>query len=151
MDIYSKTYDVRRTDLDANGHVHYSAYIDAAADLRYAFFAERGFSADAIRQLGIGPVYTFLAARFMREVGAGETIVLTYQLTGLSPSGKRWKVHHDILKSNGKKSVTLDIEGVVLDLGSRAPTSPPPEFLAVFHQIPRSPAFEEMPERFRSD
>jgi acyl-CoA thioester hydrolase len=151
MDVYSKPYAVKPADLDANGHVHYSAYIDAAADLRYRFFAERGFPPDAIRQLGIGPVYTLLTARFMREVGVGETLALTYQLTGLSPSGARWKVHHDILKSNGKKSVTLDIEGVVLDLSSRTPTAPPPEFLAIFHQIPRSPAFEEMPEGFRPD
>jgi acyl-CoA thioester hydrolase len=119
--------------------------------MRYRFFGERGFPPDAIRQLGIGPVYTLITARFVREVRAGEKLTLTYQLTGLSLSGKRWKVHHDILKSNGKKAVGLDIEGVVLDLGTRAPTAPPPTFLAVFHQIPRSADFEEMPERYRPD
>ena len=34
MDAYSGTYDIRWADLDANGHVHYSAYLDAAADLK---------------------------------------------------------------------------------------------------------------------
>ncbi len=37
MDAYSGTYDIRWADLDANGHIHYSAYIDAAADLRCRF------------------------------------------------------------------------------------------------------------------
>jgi len=151
MDTYSRTYDIKWADLDANGHVHYSAYIDAAADLRYRFFAERGFPPDAILQLGIGPVYTVVVARFLREVRAGETLTVQYQLAGLSPNGTRWRVHHDILKESGKKAAVLDIEGVVLDLRSRAPTAPTPPFLAVFHQIPRSTTFEEMPEGFRSD
>jgi len=149
MDAYSRTYDIKWADLDANGHVHYSAYIDAAADLRYRFFAERGFPPDAIRELGVGPVYTLVTARFMREVRAGETLTITYQLSGLSPSGVRWRVHHDILKATGKKAVVLDIEGTVLNLESRAPTSPTPEFLSVFRQIPRAPEFEPLPEGFR--
>ena len=35
MDAYTGTYEVRWSDLDANGHVNYAAYIDAAGDLRY--------------------------------------------------------------------------------------------------------------------
>lgn len=146
MDVYSGTYDIRWADLDANGHVHYSAFIDAAADLRYRFFAERGFPPDAFLKLGVGAVYSSIEAHFLREVLVGERISITYTLTGLSPKGTRWKVHHDILKSNGKKAVVLDLEGVVLDLNIRRPTVPSPELLAVFHQIPHSPVFEAMPE-----
>ena len=40
---YSGTYEIRWSDLDANGHVNYAAYIDAAGDLRYRFFSEHGF------------------------------------------------------------------------------------------------------------
>jgi acyl-CoA thioester hydrolase len=149
MNSYSKPYEVRSSDLDTNGHVHYSAYIDAAGDLRYSFFAERGFPPDAIRRLGIGPVYTALSARFLREVMAGEILTITYELAGLSPSATRWKVHHDILKSTGKKACVLDIEGVVLNLTTRVPTAPSPDFLAVFNMIPRSAKFEDMPDRFR--
>lgn len=147
MDPYTSSYTVRPSDIDSYGHVHYSVYIDTAAAMRYQNLEDRGFSAATLRKLGIGPVYTALTARFLRETGLGETLTFTYQLAGLSPSGRRWRVHHDILKPSGKKSVTLDIEGVVLDLQSRAPISPPVEFLAVFHQIPRSPHFEDLPER----
>ena len=56
MDTNSKTYEIRWSDLDANGHVHYSAFIDAAEDLRYRFFAERGFPPDTFLKLGIGAV-----------------------------------------------------------------------------------------------
>jgi len=146
LDAYSGTYDIRWADLDANGHVHYSAFIDAAADLRYRFFAERGFPPEKFLKIGVGAIYGSVNARFLREVLVGEKISITYTLTGLSPKGTRWKIHHDIFKSNGKKAVVLDLEGVVFDLISRKPTQPSPELLDVFHQVPHATTFEVMPE-----
>ena len=146
LDTYSGTYNIRWADLDANGHVNYSAFIDAAADLRYRFFAERGFPPEAFLKAGIGAVYNALAAQFLREVLVGESISISYTLTGLSPTGVHWKIHHDIFKSNGKKAIVIDLEGVVLDLVSRKPIEPSPELLAAFNLIPRSPTFAVLPD-----
>ncbi len=142
MQAYSMTYEVRWADIDANRHVRYSAYIDAAADLRYRFFSQHGLPPEAFDQLGVGPVYTSLTANFFREVRLGETLTITYLLTGLSEQGLRWKVRHDFLKANGKKAVTLLLEGTILDLTTRTPTLPTPEIMAVFQQVPRSPDFD---------
>jgi acyl-CoA thioester hydrolase len=147
LDTYSNTYEIRWSDLDANGHVHYSTYIDAAADLRYRFFSERGFPPDEFLKLGLGVAYNSIEARFLREVRIGETISISYALAAMSPSGLRWRVHHDILKSNGKKAVTLEVEGVLLELSSRRAVPPTPELFAVFQQVPRLPAFEMLSER----
>ena len=119
MNEYSKTYEIRWSDIDANGHVNYAAYIDAAGDLRYQFFTEHGFPPERFEQLGIGPVYTALHAEFFREVRMGETVTITYAMSGLSPQGARWKVHHEVFKANGKKAVRIDLEGTVLDLSTR--------------------------------
>ena len=146
MEAYSMPYQVRWTDIDANRHVRYSAYIDAAAELRYRFFTEHGLPPEAFDSLGVGPVYTSLAANFFREVRLGETLTMTYQLNGLSPTGLRWKVQHDFLKSNGKKAVTIFLEGTILNLATRQPTAPTSEIMAVFQQVPRSPEFEELSE-----
>ena len=143
---YSKTYEIRWSDLDANNHVNYAAYIDAAADLRYRFFTEHGFSPGRFEQLGIAPTYTALQAQFLREVRMGETVTLNFALAGLSPQGGRWKVHHDIFKSNGKKAVSLDLEGVILDLAARKSVLPSPELLATFQSIPRTADFALLPE-----
>src|SRR5215475_2839853 len=109
MNEYSKIYKIRWSDLDANGHVNYAAYINAAGEVRYDFFAEHGFPPDKFQQLGIGPFYTGIHAEFLREVLLGETVTITYVLSGLSAQGGWWKVHHDILKSNGKKAVSINI------------------------------------------
>ena len=122
MDEYSNTYGIRWSDLDANGHVNYAVYIDAAGDLRYRFFIEHGFPPEKFSELGIGPVYTTIHAEFFREVRMGETVTITYALSGLSPSGARWKVQHNILKSNRKKAVSLGIEGTILNLTTRRPS-----------------------------
>jgi len=146
MNKYSMTYNIRWSDLDANGHVNYSAYVDATEELLYRFFSEQGFPPDVFLKLGIGAVYSSITANFFREVRVGESISITYTLTGLSPKGVRWKVHHDILKSNGKKAVVIDMEGIFLDLNSRRPTLPTPEILAILQQVPHSQTFEELSE-----
>ena len=149
METYSKTYEIRWADLDANGQVRYSTYIDATADVRFRFFAEHGFPPEAFQKLGIGPIHTSLTAQFLREVGLGETLTIPYTLAGLSPRGTRWKVHDDLLKSNGKKAAVISLEGVILDLNTRKPTLPPVELLDLVQQAPRASKFEESPDRLR--
>jgi len=146
VEAYSKTYQIRWSDLDANGHVNYAAYVDAAGDLRYQFFSEHDFPPAKFTELGIGPVYTSLKANFFREVRMGETVTVTLTLSGLSPSGARWKVQHEVLKSNHKKAVSIELEGAILNLSSRKSVQPSPELLQIFNLIPRSTNFEVLSE-----
>ncbi len=150
VDAYSGTYEVRWSDLDANGHVNYSAYIDATGDLRYRFFTEHGYPPQRFLETGMGPVYTDIHARFLREVLIGETITITYGLAGLSENGGRWRVHHDVLKANGKKAVSIDIEGVILNLATRKLALPPAALSDVFALIPRTEDFAVLPDSMRS-
>jgi acyl-CoA thioester hydrolase len=146
---YARTYEIRWSDLDANGHVNYAAYINVAGDVRYHFFWEHDFPPEKFEQLGMGPVYTAIHAEFLREVRLAETVSITFALSGLSAQGGRWGVHHDVLKANGKKAVSFDVEGVILDFATRKPTTPPVELLQVFDLIPRTPNFELLPETMR--
>ena len=149
MSAYSKTYQVRFSDIDANRHVNHAVYVNACGDMRYQFFAEHGFPPERFEQLGIGPVYTKITTQFLREVLLGETITITFMLTGLSRSGMLWNVHHDIFKSNGKKAVSVDMEGAILDLTARKPAVPTEELMQVFQAIPRSDNFEVLSEMRR--
>lgn len=149
MDVYSRTYQIRFSDIDANRHVNYATYIDAAGDMRYQFFAEHGFPPERFEQLGMGIVYTKITTQFLREVLLGETVTITFAVMGLSPQGVRWNVHHDVLKANGKKAVSLDMEGTILDLSTRKPVPPNAELMQIFQRIPRTPDFEVLPEMRR--
>jgi acyl-CoA thioester hydrolase len=146
MASFTMPYAIRWADLDGNGHVRYSAYIDATADLRYHYFAQHGFPPQAFVALGISPVYTSMTAEFLREVFLGETVTITYEVAGLSPLGSRWRVRHDFLKDNGKKAVTVALEGVLLNLATRKPVLPSAELLKVMQELPRARDFEVMTE-----
>lgn len=146
MNAYSKTYRIRFSDIDANRHVNHAVYIDAAGDLRYQFFAENGFPPERFGQLRMGGVYTKVTTQFLREVLLGETVTITYALAGLSPQGIFWNVHHDVFKSNGKKAVSMDMEGTNLDLTTRKPVAPNEELMRVFQLVPRTDDFRILPE-----
>lgn len=73
-----------------------------------------------------------------------------YTLAGLSARGGRWRVHHDVLKANGKRAVSIDLEGTILDLTARKAALPPPELAQVFSLIPRAADFEVLPDSVRS-
>ena len=146
MNEYSSTYEIRWSDLDANGHVNYAVYINAAGDVRYHFFWDHGFPPEKFKQIGMNPVYTAIHAEFLREVRLGERITINYAVSGFSPQGTRWRVHHDVRKENGKRAVLLDLEGVVLDMATRKPTIPVPELFQIFDLIPRTKDFAVLPE-----
>lgn len=146
MDAYSMEYTVRWADIDANRHVHYSAYVDAATELRLRFFSEHNLPPDSFELTGVGPIFTSLHANFYREVRLGEIITITFQMAGLSEKGMRWRICHDFLKANGKQAVTLTIDGAFINLSTRRPVLPTPEILKVFQLAPRSADFEVLPE-----
>jgi len=147
MDAYSMQYQVRWADIDANRHVNYAAYIEAATELRYRYFADQKLPPEVFEKLAIGPTYTSLEVKFLREVRLGETITITFHMAGLSEQGIRWKIRHELFKSNGKKAVTIVLEGTFLDLNTRQPVIPPPNILSAFQHAPRTPDFEVMSER----
>ena len=149
MNEYFRTYEIRWSDLDANGHVNYAVYINAAGDVRYHFFWDHGFPPEKFEEIGMAPVYTAIHAEFLREVRLGETVTINYVVSGLSTGGSRWKVQHDIFKANSKKAVKLEVEGVILNLATRKPTVPTLELLQIFELIPRAKDFEVLSEMNR--
>jgi acyl-CoA thioester hydrolase len=55
--------------MDFNGHLANTAYLDLAADVRMAFFADHGFPPSEFRRLALGPVIRKDEVEYYREVG----------------------------------------------------------------------------------
>ena len=53
---YARQFLAGWRTMDFNGHLANTAYLDLAADVRMAFFAEHGFPPTEFRRLAIGPV-----------------------------------------------------------------------------------------------
>ena len=143
-DRYAKELRTGWAAMDFNGHVANRAYLDLAADVRLAFFAEHGFPPSEFRQLGLGPVMRKDELEYFREVGLYERVTVTYVTLAMSADGARFVLENEVWTSSGECAARIRSSGGWLDLRQRKLVPPPVALLTVLQQIPRSPEFVEL-------
>lgn len=139
------TYDIKWSDLDPLGHVRHSVYGDYAVDARFKLLRDRGYPLAKFLEVGYAPITLREESRYFLEVLGGDSIVITFQLEGLSQDGSRWLVKHKILRgSDGSKAVSMTVEGSWLDMKSRKIAIPTADLLALNVELPRTQNFREL-------
>lgn len=144
-DRYAKEFVAGWGAMDFNGHLANTAYLDLAADVRMAFFAEHGFPPSEFRRLAIGPVVRKDEVEYFREVNLHETVVVTYAALAMSPDGARFVLENGIWSAGGERAATVTSTGGWLDLRSRKLVVPPPALRDAFQRVPRAAGFIELP------
>ena len=144
-DRYAKEFLAGWGAMDFNGHMANWAYLNLAADVRMAFFAEHGFPPGELRRLALGPVMRKNELEYFHEVGLHETVTVTYAALAMSPDGARFVVENEIWSAAGERAATVRSSGGWLDLRERKLVAPPTDLLAVFQHVPRAPGFVELP------
>ena len=81
---YAKEFIAGWGTMDFNGHMANTAYLNLAADVRMAFFAEHGFPPSEFRKLALGPVIRKEELEYFREVGLHDTVTVTYAVLAMS-------------------------------------------------------------------
>jgi acyl-CoA thioester hydrolase len=142
---YFKEFVAGWGTMDFNGHMANTAYLNLAADVRMAFFADHGFPPSEFRRLGIGPVIRKDELEYFREVGLHETVFVTHAAVAMSPDGFRFIVENEIWLASGDRAATVRSMGGWLDLRARKLVVPPSALLAAFNKVPRHPDFAELP------
>jgi acyl-CoA thioester hydrolase len=141
---YAKEFVAGWGTMDFNGHMANTAYLDLAADVRMAFFAEHGFPPSEFRRLALGPVIKKDELEYFREVGLHDTVTVTYAALGMSADGARFLVENQFWSAGGELAATVRSTGGWLDLRARKLVAPPPHLLAAFAEVPRAPGFVEL-------
>ena len=131
--------------MDFNGHLANTAYLDLAADVRMAFFAEHGFPPTEFRRLGIGPVVRRDEVEYFREVGLHERVTVTHAMAAMSPDGARFVLENEIWIAGGDRSARVRSTGGWLDLRARKLIAPPDALAAAMRLVPHTVDFTEMP------
>jgi len=145
MDRYTQTFTVRWGDCDMNGHVRNTMYSEYAIETRMAYLTEQGFGYDKLAELLIGPVLLREEIDYLREIRAGETVTVDFVQLGLSPEGAKFKVRHDLFKTNGKQAARIVLLGGWMDLRSRHLIPAPEPLAEALRNLPKDPAFEALP------
>ena len=139
--MYTKTLLAGWSDMDFNGHMKNTAYLDKTADVRQLFLAENGFPVDEFLRLRIGPVMSKDEVEYFKEVRLLQEITVTYALAGHAPDGSRFLLRHEIFRPDGKLSARVTSTGGWLSLTERKLVAPPPTLLAAMNLLDRTSDF----------
>lgn len=128
-------------DMDFNGHMRNTAYLDKSADLRMLFFSENGFPMHEFQRLRLGPVILRDEVEYLRETSLLEMLRGTLLLAGPSEDGSRWVMCNEFYRNDGKLAARVTSTGGWLSLAERRLTAPPESLLATLQALPRSATF----------
>jgi acyl-CoA thioester hydrolase len=145
--VFSRTFTARWADMDFNAHMANTAYLNFAADLRFTYFQEHGFSASEFARRQIGPVVFRDEVDYYREFRLLESVTVTLQLAAISEDAGRFKLRNEFFKDNGELAARVISHGAWLSLTARKLTAPPAELAEVLLQLPRSEDFQSLPTR----
>ena len=99
---YARTIWARWGDMDFNGHMRNTAYLDASGDLRVRYFADHGFTAGEFERLQVGPVILRDTLEYYRELHLLEEVEVRLSLLGLSDDGSHFRMRNDFRRLDGQ-------------------------------------------------
>lgn len=131
-------------DMDFNGHMRNTAYLDKSADLRMLFFAEHGFSTAEFARQRFGPVVRRDQVEYFREIHLLEEMQQSLAIAGLSEDGSRFSIRNDFFRADGELAARVTSLGGWLDLAARRLIAPPQGLLDALKALPHTDDFETL-------
>ena len=141
MQTFETQCEVRWADLDPNGHVRHTAFMDWATQCRVAALTAVGLPPKRFQELGCGPVLFREETDYLREVDGGDRITITLELLAASPDWKHWQIRHRLTRRDGVHCSTVVVRGAWFDLRTRKVVAPPPAIAEAFASFPRAAGF----------
>ena len=144
---FEKTLYARWGDMDFNGHMKNTAYLDASADVRMFFFSEHGFSMRRFEELRFGPVILRDELEYFRELRLLDPVRVTLQTSGFSEDFSRYRLVNEFFRGDGDRVARVTTHGLWLSLDTRKPIAPPDALREVMELIHRTDDFEVLSKR----
>lgn len=129
-------------DMDFNGHMRNTAFLDKSADLRFMYFSSFGLTIHAFMRLAIGPVVQKDEVEYFREFRLLEAMRVTISAAGLSDDGARFAIRNEFFRDDGGLAARVTSVGCWLDLRARKLVAPPPVIRDALQQLPRIESFQ---------
>ena len=144
-EIFQHTIQIGWGDMDANGHMRNSAYLDAASNVRMIYFIAHGFAVPELARLRIGPIALKDVLVYRRELHLLDEVTVPLETAGRAQDGSRFRLRNTFYRPDGKLAATLTTDGAWLDLERRRITRPPENLLAAMQAMTRTEDFEILP------
>jgi len=147
MSVFEKTLYARWGDMDFNGHMKNTAYLDASADVRMMFFAEHGYSMRQFEESRYGPVIIRDELEYFRELRLLDPMRVTCETSGLSADGSRYRLVNQFFRLDGQRVARVTTHGGWLSFDTRKWIAPPDALREVMEQLHHTEDFEVLPAR----
>jgi len=146
--MYKKNFEIRWSDVDANGHLANSAYLNFMSHTRVGFLNENGFSLRELVKHGIGPVVFTEQIHYFKESFLEQKITVTLEVSGLSEDGMFFEFTHNFYDINGKHLATCDILGAWINLKTRRLTTLPEDLKTKMQTFPKVENFKTLTKEY---
>ncbi len=140
--MYTKQFEIRWSDVDANRHLRNSAYIDYMSHTRMSYMMENGLDHTHLAQYNLGPVAFYEHMYYFREVFPGKPVRVSIQLKGISEDGMYFQFLHNFYDENGKNFARCEMMGAWIDLKERKLVGLPKELLGNFDSLEKTDDFK---------
>lgn len=131
-------------DMDFNGHMKNTAYLDASADVRMMFFSDHGFSMREFEKRGLGPVILRDELEYFRELRLLDPVRVTLTAAGLNEDGSRFRLRNEFFRADGERAARVTSTGGWLDLAKRRLAPPPEDLRLLLTQLERTSDYEAL-------
>ena len=142
--MYTKEFDIRWSDIDANRHLANSAYVNFMSHTRMGFMLENGMGQREMITHNIGPVVFHEQLFFFKEAFQGKPITVTFELGGSSEDGMFFKFVHNFYDYKGRNLARGSMIGGWIDLTTRKMRGLPEELLPILKNAPKTTDFKAL-------
>lgn len=150
MELFSRTIIAGWGDMDFNGHMRNTAYLDKSGDVRMMFFAAHGFPMTEFVRLRIGPVVMKDEVEYFKETHMLEEVTVKFMSAGMSLDGSRFRIRNEFYRHDGKLAARVTSTGGWLDLAGRKLIVPPTDLLNAMRNLLHSDDYIELPSSIKS-
>ncbi len=127
-------FRVRNYEVDQNGHLNGSVYVQWADHVRWETARAAGVSMEAFIASGIGPVNLQTTISYFSELRDGDVVDVSCDFEW--SDGKTMRVVQEFRRPNGEIAAELTSVGGVLDLGTRRLVADPRDSWGAFAKVP---------------
>jgi acyl-CoA thioester hydrolase len=140
--MYTKEFEIRWSDIDANRHLANTAYINFMSHTRMGFLMENGFGQQEMAKHNLGPVVFYEHIYYFKEVFAGMPVKVSLQLQGLSEDGMYFEFVHKFYDHKGRNFASCEMMGAWIDLKERKLTALPEELFGKLNGLQHTENFK---------
>ncbi len=140
-ELFFKEFTVGWGDLDANGHMRNTAYLECAATARLCYLARHGFSVQRFSKEGFNAIVLKDEISYTREIHLLEAFSVNFLQDGMNANGSVYHIVNEFFNSRNKLMARVITEGAWFDLRARKIIAPPLELLATMQSLPKTSTY----------